>query len=479
MGPRTLTANPGTPDNPIMRRRLAFRGQRGQTSIEYMGALVLVGVTITAILIMKPGMATMIADGIRTVICRITGGECAAGTTTANPFLPTTPCVRSSAAKKVGLSVTVFSVTAGGEIMGRKEVRTDGVAVTLQATGQLGAEIGLGAEAKARIGEALFGEGSSVEASLTGELSGARTWLFPDEATADQFIDDMQSWALENATALGIRTAGGPVGGWVGEQIYRNVFADHDDFDFPDAYETLFKGGVKLEGSAGATHPTAYANIEGALGAALGGKVNHRTGDVTLFYEINLEAEGSAGLNVVAGGGAGGEGTALVALTLDKDGNPKTLTLTGRGTGSLQFENVANWKSLDDVTDGLRNITISATEKDTHTWEFQGQLQLANDPEARAAAMAWLAAHVGGTNPLVNPEFARASVELARQLNQKGALSVKEYEGTNTGFGGEFEAARGIKFGAGGEYEDSDSRLVDARYREPGVGFIDIPGCSP
>jgi hypothetical protein len=66
------------------------------------------------------------------------------------------------------------------------------------------------------------------------------------------------------------------------------------------------------------------------------------------------------------------------------------MTLTGTGKGSLEFENVGHWRSIEDITDGLKGATIEAGVEDTNTWEFRGQLNL-DDPEARAAALNWLA----------------------------------------------------------------------------------------
>ena len=473
MGPRALLAGAARRDNRSM-ARVGVRDQRGQTAAEYLGVWVLITLTVGALMAMNPGVGQVIGDGLRAIVCRIAGGDCGGPEVdSANPFLPTEPCTRTRSSNKVGVDVTAFSIKAGGTLEVRRELRSDGtVAVTIQGSGEVGAELGVGAEGKANLGERLFGEGGEASASLTGELTGARTWIFPDAAAADQFISDVSHWAMQNATATGVRVAGGPVGGWFAEQFYRNVIADKDDYQFPGAEETYFKGGINLEGNAGVTNLSAYAGVEGALRGALGGKYNHRTGDMTLFYEVKVEAEGSAGLNVLAGGGAGGEGTALVELTLDRNGNPKSMTLTGTGKGSLEFENVGHWRSIEDITDGLKGATIEAGVEDTNTWEFRGQLNL-DDPEARAAALNWLASTTSPANPNALP----ASLELARQLDEKGILTINEYDGTDLNFGGNLKAAAGIKFGIGGGYEETESQLVNARYREPGTGFVDIPGC--
>ena len=473
MGLRALLGNRPYRDNQLM-ARLGVRDQRGQSSAEYLGVWVLVTLTIGALMAMNPGVGQVIGDGLRAIVCRIAGGDCGGPEVdSVNPFLPTEPCTQNRSSNKVGVDVTAFSIKAGGTLLVRRELRSDGtVAVTIQGSGELGAELGVGAEGKVNLGERLFGEGGEASASLTGELTGARTWVFSDAEAADQFISDVGQWALQNATATGVRVAGGPLGGWFSEQFYRNVIADKDDYQFPDAEETYFKGGINLEGNAGVTSLTAYATVEGALRGALGGKYNHRTGDITLFYEVKLEAEGGAGFNVLGGGAASGEGTALVELTLDRNGNPKNMRLTGTGEGSLEFQNVANWKSLEDITDGLKGVTLEAGLEETRAWEFQGQLNL-DDPATRAAALNWLAAALSPGNP----NAAAASVELARQLDEKGILTINEYEGSELNFGGNLKASAGIKFGIGGGYEESKSRLVSARYREPGMGFIDIPGC--
>lgn len=455
------------------------RDQRGQSTPEYVAIILTVVAALLAIALLDVGgIARSAAGAVRAAMCSILPGECPGGEGTAateNPFLPTEPCITASSSRSVAANITAFSVGVEGEVEGRREVRSDGtVAVTLRGTGAVGGKIAEGGKARLETGDVVTGGGGYAEASLMGEFSGARTYVFPDQEAANEFISDIKSWAIENATSFALRHAPGG-GGLLADFVYRNVIADHVDMDFPDAEETYFKGGIRLEGQAGVTSPTSYAEVEGALSASLGGKVNHRTGDVTVFYEVDLAADGRAGLNVFGGASLGGTGNAVVALTFDRDGHPKSLSLTGTAQGRGELPDfVATWKSLEDVSDGLRSVGLDVENQGTRTWELQGTLDLADDPEAQATALSWLADHLKGP---AHPDFVRSSIALAQLLDRAGIITLKEYEGDVSGIQGELAAAKGLTFEIGGGYSHETAHLVEARYREPGLGFVDIPNC--
>jgi hypothetical protein len=457
-----------------MRPWVPARCERGQTTGEYAGVIVLVAAAVLVVAAFAPGIAGAIADAVHAALCRVSGTGCGTGEVAApaNPYLPDEPCVRSNASKKAEAQVTAFSITGGVSVEGRREARADGsVAVTLQGSGNAGVEFVLGGKGGVNTGGGSYGGGASAEGSLVGELTGARTWIFDTPAEADEFIDDVKSFLIDNAVAEGIGSV--PGGGFLAEWAYRQFIADHDNFDFPQAEETYFSGGIELEASAGAGAGLAYADVEGIAEAALGGSFNSRTGQTTLFYEIALEGEGSAGINLAAGGEGGGRGTVMVALTLDEHGNPSSLELVGTGEGSLDLESVGRWENLDDLTDGLASATVEGSAGDTHTWEAAAELPL-EDPASERVALEWLASHLLGPT---NPRFIAASIGLARALNQQGIITIMEYDGQTSGITAEGKLGGGVAFGGSGGYEETEAELVSAKYREPGHGFIDIPGC--
>lgn len=455
------------------------RDQSGQSTPEYVAVVVAVTAVLSAITLLDVGgIARGMTGAVRAAICSILPTDCPAGAggtaAPANPYLPTEPCTTASSARRVGAKITAFSVGVEGEIEGRREVRSDGtVSVTLRGSGGIGGKIAGGGKARLDNGDIVTGGGSYAEASLMGEASGARSYVFRDQAAADEFISDVKKWAVENAASIGIRSAPGL--GPVADLIYRNVIADHEDMDFPDAEESYFTGGIRLEGKAGVTNTTSYTGVEGALAAGVGGKVNHRTGDVTVFYEIFLDGDGTAGLNVFGGARLGGTGTAVVALTFDESGAPTSLQVTGTAEGRGELPDfVADWESLDDVADGLRSASLDVTAQGTRTWELQGTLDLQTDPATRALAVGWLADHLKGPT---SPDFIVSSARLARALDRDGVITLKEYEGNVSGIQGEVAAAKGLTFEIGGGYTHEQGRLVSGRYREPGLGFVDIPNC--
>ena len=459
-----------------------MRDQRGQSTPEYVAVVLGVTAVLTAIAVLDvANVARSMSGAVRSAICSILPVDCPAGAGSggsaapANPYLPTQPCIRASSSRRVGAKITAFSVGVEGEIEGRRELRSDGtVEVTLRGTGAVGGKIAGGAKAELGTGDVVAGNGRYAEASLMGEASGARSYVFPNQAAANEFISNVKKWAVENAASVGIRSAPGGLGP-VADFIYRHAIADHEDLDFPDAEETYFKGGIRLQGKAGVTNPTSYAGVEGALSAGLGGKVNHRTGDVTVFYEVSLAGDGKGGLNVFGGASLGGTGKAVVALTFDASGRPKSLKLTGTAQGRGEVPDfVANWKNLDDISDGLKSAALDVADAGTRTWELEGTLDLQRDPRTRDVALGWLVDHLKGPT---SPDFIASSIRLAGELDRNGVITLKEYEGDVSGIQGELAAAKGVTFEIGGGYTHEEASLVSGRYREPGLGFVDIPNC--
>jgi len=56
--------------------RRATGSEQGQTSAEFVALLLIVGALIAALLVARPGMSQMVADGVRTSLCMIFGSPC-------------------------------------------------------------------------------------------------------------------------------------------------------------------------------------------------------------------------------------------------------------------------------------------------------------------------------------------------------------------------------------------------------------------
>lgn len=517
-----------------MRTRLV--DERGQTSAEHLGVVVLVAAIVIALF--ATNIPAAIADGIGAAICRITGGDCRAGgsdsatsggdqdgdgipddvedTNGTDPASPDSdgdglddgdeyangtdplnpdsdgdgfsdksehdnykpnndPCVVDNTTVKGSVSLTLFSAKGGHSIEAKVDTMSDGrVLVTLEASGELGAEL----------------EAGIAGAGIVGKGTGGITFAFDNPEHAGEFTRDVAVWAAGKAIELGIPMGDIAIDALdVGKEIYdvgsgiANALVpfidpypelpdipDPDDIDFPSAEEVYFEGGLELSGGAGGGSGVAYADVEGVAGAALGGKYNFRTNETTLYYELTLEEAASAG--ILVGGEVEGKGTITVALVLNEEMEPTSLKLTGRGEGRL-----AGTVGGQVLVPGAE-IDLRGKAGKSKAWEAEASLGLDN-PTDRRIALEWLAAHAGVALPGAGIlSFMDSSASLAAALARRGDFTFKNYDGEYLGAeaGGKILTPVGnFGFDAGGEI--SRARLTDAYGWQPGVGVTQLEGC--
>src|SRR5690348_6986307 len=139
-----------------------MRSQRGQTSAEYLGGLLLVSV-IVALVVLTP-LGGEIAWHSKILICKIGGGtDC--GSLKGNPQEPdATQCIVHSSDKAIDASVKVLVFKFSGGVSGVMQIAANG-----QTTVTLAADAGAGLEFSTPGVEA--GDGSSSVSSPHGEFS--------------------------------------------------------------------------------------------------------------------------------------------------------------------------------------------------------------------------------------------------------------------------------------------------------------------
>ena len=152
-----------------------LRSSAGQSTSEYLGALLIVSVVIAALALTDLG--ERISYETRILICKIGGGsncESIAG----NPDAPDpSKCVVSSSDKSVQASVKVFVIKLEGGVTGVYRVSADGTtSVTLKANAGAGLEFSTpGVEAGS---DEVAASSPKGEFSVTGKGEFARTWKF-------------------------------------------------------------------------------------------------------------------------------------------------------------------------------------------------------------------------------------------------------------------------------------------------------------
>ncbi len=177
------------------------RGDQGQTSAEWMGLLVVVGIVIA--LLASAGFGAQIGQGLEAAVCRIMGGSCSVDAS-ANSHVPE-QCTTLSSARNVNAEVTVFSVKLDGgatltltrsvgrdgkETWAVEDQRDAGLGLTVMTPGG-GVDInGTGAKAEAQAGVSLAG-------------GGGFKYVFDSEAQARDFITTATHQLAKDAVANG------------------------------------------------------------------------------------------------------------------------------------------------------------------------------------------------------------------------------------------------------------------------------------
>ncbi len=402
-----------------------LKREHGQTSAEYLGALLLVSVVIAAVALTDVG--PRISSHARILVCRIAGGtDCEA--TSGNPDAPPlTQCVTRSSDKSIQGSVKVLVFKLEGGVEGVYRVAADGTTwVTLKANAGAGLEFSTpGVEAGSDEVQASSPKG---EFSVTGRGEFARTWKFGSEDDAHSFIDHMVDKVIAEADPI------------------PDFLQSADDYDPPHQDSDTVYGGVSASGSVSGGGASAGGGIEAGLGAQF-----YANGDKTYFFRAKANVK--AGYE---GFGARGDGTITIGVTYDSHGNEKSMTVLGVGNAAA---------GLDISGDGLTGVlkSLSGSAQVGRRVEFQSTLDLTK-PENRRAARAFL----DGRDPVTGEpvDLATATSRLYHRFDEDAPTNVRVYDLDQTQVGVDVD---GSVLGFSAQYASHDANLSDAWF-DPGPG---------
>jgi Flp pilus assembly pilin Flp len=462
------------------------RGQRGAAAIEYAGIVAVVAALIVTMVVAAPGLGDKLTGGIQTAICRILGGSCPGSGT--DRFKPNGPCTTATSSKSGDAGVTVFSVHVGGNLNYTRAKRSDGtVAITLKGGGNAGADFKLGGSADVDAAGGLKlreGAGGSLQALLTGNA--ANTYVFADDEEANKFVDHLERSALDTLNPLknpliALSPAAGIANGISG--LFGGPHIGGGDFQLPPSEETFVEVGdeVSVKGSLG----DGVGSVGGGLKASsvVGAKVNHRTGDKTIYLKVNGTADGTAGILFGPGAGGAAEAGGLIAVTIDKNGNATNLRVQSEGQLRGGVNVAGGVDNLDQLIKGIKGAGVSAGDQSGSKYQLTADLDLTNPANAQAAAD--LLSSIGqgallGGGPIgaVNPDSLQAARDLYQRFDQDGKIAFLTYDTSQQNYGFDLSGGEGIKFGVNGGLEFSQGNLHDAYYHIPGVGFVPLPDCK-
>lgn len=411
-------------------RRL--RSERGQTSAEYIGMILVVVAIIAAIAV--TGIGGTITQRIEAAICSIAGRDCG------DPQVARAPCkTRSATATNkitAGLSVRLFSGGAGGERVIIKEEFDDGTArYTITDKASLEAALG-GRGGSLGVG----GVGGSLTASLAaaGVLQDARIFETSSSEQTQEIENALRNSGGFKGVVRGVENALDAPGDLLTENLPFGLgfsISDHVDVDgfvldrilgseqLPEPTSVAIGGELAIIGNAGARSDSGPEEHEAGakLRAAAGGlqfTSGPREGEREFYYEVSGDAGAELKSELLGAGNAGVDGKLTLTLVLGRDGLP--LTLRVNGTGTAAGLNDLGRPDIGISEADLREFAIDRDLSAGQTIEFSAELDL-RDRGLQDAALGILRA-----GPSAGA--AAAGLNLAREIGDRAKIEYGVYD---------------------------------------------------
>ncbi|MFT3875689.1 MAG: hypothetical protein QM708_04610 [Propioniciclava sp.] len=297
------------------------RPDRGVATLESVGIVALAAVLIGGVFL--SGAQTQLGDRFREGVCAILGMECAGGTET-DSHLPTEPCVISQSGWGGSLNVAV-GVSVGRDVSVVTEQLSDGTyRVTVLSGGKLGAETGIGWDARVEWNGSSYGHDAS--ASAQAHLEGSTSQVYT--ASSAQEAEAIQEWAIYQHSRDLVLGSGNPLG-WVSDGIASMLGMQAP----PTPAAVTYYGGLTADASA---HLTTYAmfGADGELGAgSILGYTQYADGSTEVVTKIQGTAQVSGNVGPKSGQ-LGGTGEMYTVETFDPQGNRTGITLNYTGDGA-------------------------------------------------------------------------------------------------------------------------------------------------
>jgi hypothetical protein len=425
------------------------RPQSGQAAVEYVGLVAVVAFALAAVAVLVPRPAHQMLSVVERAICTGLGRSCEIG---GEESLAFAPCPVTRSVESTDVHATVMSLRAGRGESALVEELSDGTAtVTLADRGELGVEGGVGA--------GLFGGGARVEGSAGLDFAAGRGYRFDGIDEALRFVAGQRPMAGVEGAARLVAGPGCVVCGLAG--------ITPEERPEPD-FTYLEGGGIAQAGADAGDGPAlAAAEVGGAV--VLGRRIDHRTGEVTVYYRLGGAAGAAAAGPIAWAGNAGVDG--VVEYTTARDGTPTDLTV--RATRQRTSSAGLAARAADGGAPGHRGLARDSAGEG-HVVEQLASLDL-GDPRNRVAATRLIEAVGPPADPVA---LSRGLRSVDRRLEAAGAVEVREFSAGVREQELSGDAALGLKLGVGAARATVERTLTAARTRPAGASvFLDRMDC--
>jgi hypothetical protein len=472
------------------RRGAWCRDDTGASSLDYIGALVIVGVLLALVVGSVAPLRRPVAAGLHDAVCavlQLVGADCGPEPVADGPrdedFKPAQCKIREDT-EKGGSEVKLGWFKVGQEFGFVRQEFSDGtVRLTLVDSASIGA-VGGGKDKLFDIGKL----GDDAKGATSVEVSGGlkfgygSTWQFDDAAQAEEFREEIETYAmqqqqLKNNPGIAI---------WYS---LANKWADP-----PDPAITFAKGSVEAgaQVSLGLKVPTGPAGADGKVPTAdpnLGGSLtvkgdyevliekNARTGTTSWSYQLSPQIKGNVQAGILEAEGFAKTSGAF-RVTRDAQGQLVSLSFVStREVGGQTSKGVKLPAAIGGVkgngsdADGGSTATVTATSLALST------------PEERRIAEDWLSGRMEQfSSPLnltvhtmIPDEPAASGDEFSQLMYERATVSETSYQNVTDvqKFGAEVNL--GFKLGFSISLEDSSSVSDESSY----LGAPGVDGSRP
>jgi hypothetical protein len=445
--------------------RRVHEDQRGMSSSDYAGILVVVSLVFLALFALN--LDEKIAPAVKQSVCTILGGEDCGEEPVAQ--LPE-KCLIGKATTTANANVLIAVVQVDKDSILIREDYSDGsskftIIDNTEAAGELFAG------AKAKVGK--LGADLSAEALAGVGLAGGRIFEFDNQDDANAFQESVQAAGGFDGILRDLASYNDeiPLVGWdnplggVDDWALDQLGVD-DNGDLPKPTETYIEGKAFLNGSGDAG--AGIGVIDGELKALIEGAGVVRVvsdgknkGDVTFTVRLNGEASGGLTAGTLGGNVQGKLAfTAQITLDAQNDYKPDKLVLKGNAgyTGSISAQALLEGDDLEDLGKTVEKVSLSASEGGGKGLEVSAELDL-KDPRNLDATLRALTSQ------------GRDVVPLALALNDNGKLGFDTYDLDTSETEGEIKVGVGIGGGAGGSSSSETQSDRSGLVRMPGGSF--------